>query len=138
MATFETKYLGNLRTEITHLQSGNTLITDAPTDNHGKGEFFSPTDLLASALGSCIFTIMGIAARTHGFSIDGATMETTKVMSASPRRVAELIVTITFPHNRYSAKERRILESCAAECPVANSLHPDTKRTVAFIFKESE
>jgi uncharacterized OsmC-like protein len=136
MATFETKYLGNLRTEITHLQSGNTLTTDAPTDNHGKGEFFSPTDLFASSLGSCMLTIMGIAAKTHGFNIDGAFMETTKVMSSNPRRVAELIITITFPHNNYSAKELKILETSARECPVANSLHPDVKRTVSFVFKE--
>ncbi|MDR2285956.1 MAG: OsmC family protein [Prevotellaceae bacterium] len=136
MAKFETKYLGNLRTEITHLQSGNTLITDAPPDNHGKGEFFSPTDLLASALGSCILTIMGIAAETHGFSIDGATMETTKVMASNPRRVAELTITITFPHSNYSPKELKILETSARECPVANSLHPDLKRTVSFIFKK--
>jgi uncharacterized OsmC-like protein len=136
MAKFETKYLGNLRTEITHLQSGNTLTTDAPIDNHGKGEFFSPTDLLASALGSCILTIMGIAANTHGFSIDGAFMETTKVMSSNPRRVAELIITITFPHNKYSEKELKILEISARECPVANSLHPDLKQTVSFVFKK--
>ncbi|MDR1582125.1 MAG: OsmC family protein [Prevotellaceae bacterium] len=136
MAKFETKYLGDLRTEITHLQSGNTLITDAPIDNHGKGDFFSPTDLLASALGSCILTIMGIAANTHGFSIDGASMETTKVMGSGPRRVAELIIKITFPHNRYSQKELKILETSAKECPVANSLHPDLKRTVSFVFKE--
>jgi uncharacterized OsmC-like protein len=136
MAKFETKYLGNLRTEITHLQSGNTLITDAPVDNHGKGEFFSPTDLLASALGSCILTIMGIAARTHGFDVDGAFMETTKVMGSNPRRVEELIIKITFPHNRYSPKELKILEISAKECPVANSLHPDLKRTISFVFKE--
>jgi uncharacterized OsmC-like protein len=136
MATFETKYLGNLRTEITHLQSGNTLTTDAPTDNHGKGEFFSPTDLLASALGSCMLTIMGIAAQTHGFNIDGASMSTTKVMSANPRRVGELIVEITFPHNKYSEKELRILKTCAKECPVANSLHPDLKQTISFTFKD--
>lgn len=136
MATFKTVYPGNLRTEITHLQSGNILITDAPTDNHGKGEFFSPTDLLASALGSCILTIMGIAAKTHGFSIDGTSVETTKVMGSGPRRVVELIVKITFPHNSYSAKEVKILETCARECPVANSLHPDLKQTVSFIFQE--
>ncbi|MDR1341528.1 MAG: OsmC family protein [Prevotellaceae bacterium] len=136
MATFETRYLGNLRTEITHLQSGNTLTTDAPTDNHGKGEFFSPTDMLASALGSCMLTIMGIAAKTHGFSIDGAFMETTKVMGSNPRRVAELVIKITFPHNKYSEKELKILNTSAKECPVANSLHPDVKQTVSFFFKE--
>jgi uncharacterized OsmC-like protein len=136
MAKFETKYLGNLRTEVTHLESGNTLITDAPTDNHGKGEFFSPTDLLATAYGSCILTIMGIAAKTHGFDIDGAFMETVKVMGSNPRRVEELRVKITFPHSNYSEKELKILEISAKECPVANSLHPDTKRTVSFVFKE--
>jgi uncharacterized OsmC-like protein len=136
MAKFETKYPGNLRTEVTHLESGNTLITDAPTDNHGKGDFFSPTDLLATAYGSCILTIMGIAAKTHGFDIDGAFMETTKVMGSNPRRVAELTVKITFPHSNYSEKELKILETSARECPVANSLHPDIKRTVSFVFKE--
>ncbi|MDR1130347.1 MAG: OsmC family protein [Prevotellaceae bacterium] len=136
MATFETKYPGNLRTEITHLQSGNTLTTDAPSDNHGKGEFFSPTDLLASALGSCMLTIMGIAAQTHGFTIDGATMETTKIMSSNPRRVGEVVIKITFPHNNYSEKELKILRTSAKECPVANSLHPDVKQTVSFSFKE--
>ncbi|MDR0725053.1 MAG: OsmC family protein [Prevotellaceae bacterium] len=136
MATFETKYLGNLRTEITHLQSGNTLTTDAPTDNHGKGEFFSPTDLIASSLGSCMLTIMGIAANTHGFNIDGAFMETTKVMGTNPRRIVELVIKLTFPHNNYSEKELKILKACARECPVANSLHPDLKQTVSFVFKE--
>jgi uncharacterized OsmC-like protein len=136
MATFETQYLGNLRTKVTHLQSGNTLTTDAPLDNHGKGEFFSPTDMLAAALGSCVLTIMGIAARTHGFDIDGTTVETTKVMGSGPRRVVELIVKFTFPHSNYSEKELKILEVSARDCPVANSLHPDLKQTVSFIFKD--
>jgi uncharacterized OsmC-like protein len=136
MATFETKYSGNLRTEVTHLQSGNILTTDAPTDNHGKGEFFSPTDLLAVSLGSCMLTIMGIAAKTHGFNIDGATVETTKIMGSGPRRVVELIIKLTFPHNNYSEKELKILELSARDCPVANSLHPDLKQTVSFLFKE--
>jgi uncharacterized OsmC-like protein len=83
-----------------------------------------------------MLTIMGIAARTHGFDIDGAFVETTKVMGANPRRIVELIVTVTFPHNNYSAKELKILEASARECPVANSLHPDLKQTVSFIFKE--
>jgi uncharacterized OsmC-like protein len=136
MATLETKYLGNLRTEITHLQSGSAITTDAPTDNHGKGEFFSPTDLFASSLGSCMLTIMGIAAKTHGFNIDGAFMETTKVMGSNPRRIVEVIIKLTFPHNNYSEKELKILETSARECPVANSLHPDLKQTVSFIFKK--
>ena len=85
MATVETIYLGGLRTEATHVQSGTKILTDAPTDNHGKGEAFSPTDLVATALGSCMMTIMGIAAQTHGIDIDGTKLHITKIMSASPR-----------------------------------------------------
>ncbi len=132
MATVQTKYLGQLRTESVHLQSGNTLITDAPTDNQGRGEAFSPTDLMATAYGCCVLTIMGIAAQTHGFNIDGALVSTTKVMGTNPRRITELITEITFPHNNYSAKEKKILELSAKECPVYNSLHPDIKKNVVF------
>ncbi|MCX7780746.1 MAG: OsmC family protein [Negativicutes bacterium] len=132
MATVATKYLGGLRTESVHLQSGSKLITDAPVDNHGKGEAFSPTDLLATAYGTCVLTIMGIAAQTHGFSIDGAEVKTTKVMGTDPRRVVELIAEFTLPHNNYSAKEKKIIELTAKECPVNNSLHPDMKKTVTF------
>ena len=109
MATVQTKYLGDLRTESIHLQSGSKLITDAPTDNQGRGEAFSPTDLLATAYGACVLTIMGIAAKTHGFDIDGAELETTKVMGTEPRRVVELITSFKFPHNNYSAKQKKIL-----------------------------
>ena len=134
METIRTVYIGGLRTKAMHVQSGDQIITDAPVDNQGKGEAFSPTDLFAASLGSCMLTIMGIAAQTHGFSIDGTTAKTTKVMGANPRRVAEIIVELTFPHNKYSDKERKILELSAKECPVANSLHPDVKQTVTFIF----
>lgn len=136
MATAKTVYLGDLRTEITHLQSGNKITTDAPTDNHGKGEFFSPTDMFATSLASCMLTIMGISAKTYGFDIDGTEVETTKVMGTNPRRVVEIIVELTFPHNRYTDKERKLLELAAKECPVANSLHPDIKKTITFKFKE--
>ncbi len=136
MATVQTKYLGGLRTESVHLQSGNTLITDAPTDNQGRGEAFSPTDLLATAYGACVLTIMGIAARTHGFNIDGAQVHTTKVMGTNPRRIVELITEIVLPHNNYSAKERKIIELTAKECPVYNSLHPDMKKTVTFKYSD--
>jgi len=132
MATVQTKYLGELRTESVHIQSGNKLITDAPTDNHGKGEAFSPTDLLATAYGCCVLTIIGIAAQTHGFNIDGAEVHTTKVMGTDPRRIVELITEIILPHNNYSAKERKIIELATKECPVYNSLHPDMKKTVTF------
>lgn len=132
MATVQTKYLGGLRTESVHLQSGSTLITDAPVDNHGRGEAFSPTDLMATAYGACVLTILGIAAQTHGFTIDGAELQTTKVMGTDPRRIVELITEITLPHNNYSVKERKIIELAAKECPVYNSLHPDMKKTVTF------
>ena len=89
MTKMRTQYLGNLRTEIEHIQSGNKIITDAPLDNNGKGEFFSPTDMFSSSLGSCMLTIIGIAANTHGFSIDGTTLEIEKIMAANPRRVAD-------------------------------------------------
>ncbi|MDR3327475.1 MAG: OsmC family protein [Prevotellaceae bacterium] len=136
METIKTIYSGNLHTQATHLQSGITIETDAPEDNNGRGEAFSPTDLFAAAFGCCMLTVMGIAARTHDFDIVGATAETTKIMGTNPRRVAEIIIEITFPHNNYSAKERRILELSAKECPVAQSLHPDTKQTVKFKFLE--
>ena len=109
METAKTIYLGNLRTEATHVRSGQKIVTDAPVDNQGKGEFFSPTDLLATALASCMLTIMGIAARTHGFDIDGTEVKITKVMGVNPRRVVEVIVELNFPRN-YSVKEKRIIE----------------------------
>lgn len=129
--TVHTRYLGELRTEAQHLQSGNKIITDAPTDNQGKGEYFSPTDMLATALASCMLTIMGIASRTHGFDIDGTKVDITKVMGAGPRRVVEVIVEFTFPSD-YEPKVKKIIEAAAKECPVANSLHPDLKQTIVF------
>ncbi|MDR2126310.1 MAG: OsmC family protein [Prevotellaceae bacterium] len=132
METVKTTYLGGLRTEATHVQSNSTIHTDAPIDNHGKGNAFSPTDLFAASFGSCMLTIMGISANAHGFNIDGTTAKITKVMAANPRRIAEIIVELTFPKNNYSAKEKKIIELCAKECPVANSLHPDLKQTVIF------
>ncbi|HWR28197.1 MAG TPA: OsmC family protein, partial [Negativicutes bacterium] len=136
LATVQTTYLKDLRTESVHLQSGSKLITDAPTDNQGRGEAFSPTDLVATAYGACVFTIMGIAAKTHGFSIDGAKVETVKVMGTDPRRIVELVAQFTFPPNNYSAKQKKILELAAKECPVYNSLHPDLKKTVTFLYLE--
>jgi uncharacterized OsmC-like protein len=134
MATIKTTYLGNLRTEIEHVQSGQKIITDAPLDNHGKGEFISPTDIFTASYTSCIFTIMGIAAETHGFSIDGASAETTKIMAENPRRVAKIKVVIKMPHNNYSEKERRIIEAVPRQCPVANSLQPDLEKDVTFVY----
>ena len=99
MTKMRTTYLGNLRTEILHEQSGNKIITDAPLDNHGKGEYFSPTDIFASSLASCMLTIMGISAQSYGFNIDGTTVEIEKEMAANPRRVARIVVDITFPND---------------------------------------
>ncbi len=132
MATIKTVYLGDLRTENTHIQSGNRLITDAPVDNRGKGEFFSPTDLLATALGSCILTIMGIRARDEGIDITGTEVEITKIMASDPRRVAEVVMEFTFPHSQYSDEEKRMIESMAGISPVPLSLHPDLQQTVRF------
>ncbi|GHU73101.1 stress-induced protein OsmC [Bacteroidia bacterium] len=134
MATVKTTYLGNLRTEAVHLQSGSKIITDAPTDNHGRGEAFSPTDLFAASYASCALTIIGIATQTHGFNIDGTVVETTKVMGDNPRRIVELMVTFTFPHNNYSDKERRVIEGAIKGCPVGNSLSPDIKITKTINF----
>jgi putative redox protein len=131
MATIEATYLSDLRTEATHLQSGTKIITDAPTDNQGKGEAFSPTDLLAEALASCILTTMAIAGRTHDINIDGTKCEVTKVMAANPRRVAEVIITLKFP-KEYTDREKKMLEISAHGCPVAKSLHPNLKQTIDF------
>ena len=132
MATIQTRYSGDLRTEAQHVQSGNRLITDAPTDNQGKGEAFSPTDLLATSLGSCILTIMGIAARASGFSIDETIIDITKIMAADPRRVAEIRCEFYFPDFLYSDKQKKILIRASETCPVAKSLHPDLKQTLIF------
>ncbi len=135
MATISTLYLGDMRTEMTHNASGNKIITDAPVDNKGKGEFFSPTDMVAGALGSCMLTLMAQAADTGGFDIDGTKLEINKVMASNPRRIAEIVVDVHFAHG-YTPKQKAILERAAALCPVAASLHPDTKETMNFIYPE--
>lgn len=134
MITAKTKYIGDLRTEAVHVRSGNKIITDAPVDNQGKGEAFSPTDLVATALGSCMMTIVGIAAQTHGFSIDGAEWEITKIMASDPRRISEVKIDITFPPNQYSDKQKKFIENSALTCPVAQSLHPDLKQDIHFYY----
>ena len=131
MATIETVYQGTLRTQATHVQSGTAILTDAPVDNQGKGEAFSPTDLLAAALGSCMLTIMGIAAREHQINIDHTTCSITKIMAANPRRIGEIVINLKFPEV-YTDKQQKILERAALTCPVHLSLHPDVKKTVSF------
>lgn len=132
MATVETLYLGGLRTEATHVRSSEKVITDAPPDNQGRGEYFSPTDLLSASLGSCAMTIIGIRARTFGFNVGGTRITITKIMADDPRRVAEVVVEFSFPANNYSGEEKEIIEKAARTCPVAMSLHPDLKQTMIF------
>jgi len=126
-------YSGHLRTEATHLRSGSTIETDAPVDNHGKGERFSPTDLVATALASCILTTMGIAANTHKINIDGTKCDVEKIMAPNPRRISELKVVLDFPASaHYNEKEKQILEIAATTCPVMESLHPDCRKRITF------
>lgn len=132
MKTSKIFYRGNLRTEATHIRSGQSIITDAPVDNNGKGEAFSPTDLLATSLGSCMLTIMGIASEKHLINIEGTALEITKIMASDPRRVCEIILEFKMPSANYTDKEKKILENAALTCPVAKSLSPDLKQTIIF------
>jgi putative redox protein len=133
MTTAKITYLGDLRTECIHLQSGNVVITDAPCDNQGKGEAFSPTDLLAASLGACILTIMGIKARDNNIDITGTEVEITKIMASEPpRRVAEVVVEFFFPGKPYTLEEKQLVESVAGTSPVPLSLHPELKQTIRF------
>ncbi|MBI4881554.1 MAG: OsmC family protein [Planctomycetes bacterium] len=125
-------YRGDLHTEAVHGPSSSVIITDAPADNHGKGEAFSPTDLVAAALGSCIITIMGIAAQQRGLNIDGTTATVVKEMAEKPgRRIRRLDVTISLPRS-FAERERQILEHAAHACPVHDSLHPEVEVLVKF------
>lgn len=132
MATSVVTYTGNLKTSATHLESGNEIKTAAPKDNQGDGSAFSPTDLLATSLGACMLSIMGIIAKRDGFPIEGTKTEITKIMASEPRRVSEIHVKITFPPNNYTDKQRKLLEHAAHTCPVAKSLHPDLKQLISF------
>lgn len=132
METSVVYYKGELRTEAEHLKSGKKVITDAPTDNHGKGEAFSPTDLLATSLGNCMITLMGITANQHSFAFEGGSVTITKVMASNPRRVSEIIAEVHMPKSTFTDQQKRLLEYAARNCPVAKSLHPDIKQTVTF------
>ena len=118
------EYEGELRTRAKHLQSGNELITDAPVDNHGKGEAFSPTDLVATALASCILTIMGIVAERRKIDLKGTSSKVTKIMGESPRRISEIHIDIYFKFDILT-QDRKVLEKAAHSCPVHQSLHGD-------------
>lgn len=132
MATVTATYLGDLRVESTHTASDAKLVTDAPVDNHGKGEGFSPTDLCATALGACAMTIMGITARAHGMDVTGTKLEITKTMSADPRRIASLDVVFLMPDRPFTDKQKAMLERAAHTCPVHLSLHPDVRQNFVF------
>lgn len=135
MATSRVTYLGGLRTVAKHLDSGAEINTDAPKDNHGLGEAFSPTDLTATSLACCMISIMGIAAKKDGITpTDGATAEVLKVMYQEPRRIGEIHVKIVMPKLPYTEKEKKIYEHAAHTCPVAKSLHPDIKQVVEFVW----
>ena len=133
--TSEVNYIGELRTEATHIKSGKTFVTDAPPDNNGKGDAFSPTDLVATALGSCMVTIMGIKSATLGYDLPGIKITVEKIMASNPRRISEIILNLFIPHNP-SEKDKNILEKAGLACPVAKSLHPDLKQTVRFVWQE--
>ncbi len=126
-------YKSDLRTEATHLQSGTVIETDAPTDNQGKGERFSPTDLVVVALGTCMVTTMGIKARTMDIALDGTRLEVTKVMVSDPRRIGKIIVHVFFPAGlSVDEKQKEILERTARTCPVERTLHPDVELDMQF------
>jgi len=122
-----------LRTAATHIRSGNEIITDAPLDNHGKGEAFSPTDLLSSALVSCMMTVIGIMADTHGINVSGMEGDSLKIMGTNPRRIIGIEVQLSFPR-AYSEHDRVLIERTARTCPVAMSLHPDLKQEITFVY----
>tara|TARA_B000000565_G_scaffold43761_1_gene29133 strand:+ start:896 stop:1303 length:408 start_codon:yes stop_codon:yes gene_type:complete len=132
--SIENKYVGELRTESTHLKSSNVIITDAPTDNNGKGNAFSPTDLVASALCSCMTTVMGICANKNQFDLPNSTAYVTKVMSSHPRRISKIIIEINFEKNNLSEQNVEKLIAVAKGCPVAQSLSADLIQEVRFNF----
>ena len=125
-------YESNLRTTCLHLQSGSVFETDAPTDNKGKGERFSPTDLIATGLGACLITTMGIKAESMNIQLDGAKVEVTKVMVSDPRRIGKIIVHATLPALNLDEKTIEILERVGRTCPVERSLHPDMELDIQF------
>lgn len=134
MPTIHSRYLGNLRTEQIHLASGSILITDAPTDNQGKGEAFSPTDSVCAALSACMLTLMGIAANTHQIPFEGIEAEVTKYMSSSPRKIEKIELRFWGFDQSLNDHQKKILERAALTCPVGLSLHPDIIQAISFEF----
>ena len=126
-------YQNNLRTEAEHIASGKKIITDAPVDNNGKGEAFSPTDLVATALGSCMITIMAISANKYDIDMSGTNASVKKIMGSDPRRISEISIDINMNKN-IEEKDRKRLERAALACPVHKSLHPDLEKKIRFIY----
>jgi uncharacterized OsmC-like protein len=125
-------YDANLRTTCLHLQSGSSFETDAPSDNKGQGARFSPTDLIATGLGACLITTMGIKADTMDIKLDGAKVEVTKVMMSEPRRIGKIVIAVTMPALNLDDKTKEILERVGRTCPVERSLHPDMELDISF------
>ena len=137
MNTFKIKYLGNLRTSAIHVDSGSNISTDAPKDNHGLGETFSPTDMVCTALASCILTIMAIAVEKNDIDIKNTQAIVKKTMGNNPRRIAKIEIDIRFP-KEYDVKTKTILERAAYNCPVHHSLSESVEKKINFIYLESE
>lgn len=136
MATYKTNYIGGLRAESTHLQSGTMILTDAPTDNMGKGEAFSPTDLVATALGTCIITTMSIFGQREDIDFTGSAITGTKVMTQEgPRKIAKIILEISLKTDiALNDEQKAKYERIAQTCPVAKSLHPDLEQVVSIVW----
>jgi putative redox protein len=135
MIVSKVTYTGGLRTSMVHLRSGNTVITDAPVDNNGRGAAFSPTDTVASALAACMLTMMGIAAESKGWNLEGSWAEVTKIMGTHPRRITGIEISMTVMDRQLDDKARQILEHTARTCPVWQSLHPDIAITLHLAFE---
>jgi putative redox protein len=134
MNTLTTSYKGDLRTENIHTRSGNVVITDAPVDNNGKGEAFSPTDLVCTALSSCMVTTMGILAARENIDLKGLKTEVVKIMTSSPRKIGEIQVILSHDSLQVTDAQKQKLKNAALTCPVALSLHDSVKQTVIFNF----
>lgn len=134
MVTMTGIYLGELRTEVTHLKSGNKIITDAPADNQGKGEAFSPTDLTCASLNSCMMTLMGIVAQREGIDLKGLTSQIVKTMASNPRKIAGISIIFTHDNLNATPEQKEKLKRAALTCPVALSLHEAISQNVEFRF----
>jgi putative redox protein len=133
--TIKGNYTGELRCTYEHIKSGQTIITDAPVDNQGKGMAFSPTDLLCASLGACLTTIMGITAQQKDIPFEDVSTEIEKRMGTEPRRVVGITVIVTMRGDVLDARQKSILEHAALTCPVAKSLHPDIEQDIQFVYK---